>query len=222
MSQQINLLLPEFRPRFDWLALPVVAGIAGGLLAAVIGLGLIDKLGADALRARDTELSQALQSLQLQVQGLGQSIAGRKENPALALEVEAARLGVDQRREVIKVVTQGQGSDAPSYSGLMDGFGRQLKDGVWLTGFAFQGEAIEMRGRLTDSSLLPAYIAKLNAEPAFAGRKFAALDMKAVDPAQDKTVTAPSAGDAKPRAGTLRFVEFALVAERIAAKGAAE
>ena len=34
MSQQINLLLPELRPRFDWLALPVVAaaGLAGLLL----------------------------------------------------------------------------------------------------------------------------------------------------------------------------------------------
>ena len=28
MSQQINLLLPELRPRFDWLALPVVLGAA--------------------------------------------------------------------------------------------------------------------------------------------------------------------------------------------------
>jgi hypothetical protein len=35
MSQQINLVLPELRPRFDWLGLPVVAA------AAIVGLLLV-------------------------------------------------------------------------------------------------------------------------------------------------------------------------------------
>ena len=218
MSQQINLILPELRPRFDWLALPVVASLAGVLLLLVLGTGVVGKLNADALRDRDSALSQDLARLQQQVQTLGQSVASRKENPALAQEVEVVRLGVDQRREVVKAITQGQSDDLSGYSVLMEGFGRQVKEGVWLTAFGFQGHEIEIRGRLTDSSLLPAYIGKLNAESAFAGRKFAALDMKAVEPALEKMPTGQASSDSKPKPGP-RFVEFALTTERVAARG---
>ncbi|WP_412479303.1 PilN domain-containing protein [Azonexus sp. IMCC34839] len=218
MSQQINLILPELRRRFDWLALPVVAGVAGGLLVLVVGVGALGNMSSQALRDRDSELSQSLALLQQQVQTLGQSVASRKESPLLAQELELQQLAVEQRREVVKVISQGKADEASSYSVLMEGFGRQVKDGVWLTAFGFQGQAVEIRGRLTDSSLLPAYIAKLNDEPAFSGRKFAALDMKAVDPVQEKGPAAQAASDNKPKPGP-RFVEFALTTERMAAKG---
>ena len=218
MSQQINLILPELRPRFDWLALPVVAGVAIALLLLVVTVGAIGNMSSRALRDRDSEMSQSLALLQQQVQTLGQSVALRKENPALAQELEVQQLAVEQRREVVKVISQGKADEASSYSVLMEGFGRQVKDGVWLTAFGFQGQAIEIRGRLTDSSLLPAYIAKLNDEPSFSGRKFAALDMKAVDPAQEKSPAGQTSGGDKPKLGQ-RFVEFALTTERSAAKG---
>ena len=218
MSQQINLILPELRPRFDWLALPIVAAMAAALLLLVVAVGVLGNVSSHDLRDRDSELSQSLAVLQQQVQTLGQSVATRKENPALAQEVEVQQLAVDQRREVVKVISQGKTDEASSYSALMEGFGRQVKDGVWLTAFGFQGQGIEIRGRLTDSSLLPAYIAKLNDETAFSGRRFAALDMKAVDPAQDKVQAGQVAGDNKPKLAP-RFVEFALTTERIAAKG---
>ncbi len=218
MSQQINLILPELQPRFDWLALPVVAGLAGTLLLLVLGIGVAGKLNTHALRDKDGELSQDLARLQQQVQTLGQSVASRKENPALAQEVEAVRMGIDQRREVVKAITQGQSDDVSSYSALMEGFGRQLKEGVWLTAFGFQGQEIEIRGRLTDSSLLPAYIGKLNGESAFAGRKFSALDMKAVEPVLEKTTAGQATNEGKSKPA-LRYVEFALTTERIVAKG---
>lgn len=218
MSQQINLILPELRPRFDWLALPVVVAVATSLLVLLILGGVFGKVAADALRDKDGELSQNLGRLQLQVQSLGQSVASRKEDPALAQEVEVVRLSVDQRREAISAISQGQSDETSSYSLLMEGFGRQLKEGVWLTGFGFQGREIEIRGRLIDSSLLPGYIAKLNGESAFAGRKFAALDMKAVEPAAEKAPAGQVSNDAKAKPGP-RFVEFALTTERSAGKG---
>ena len=218
MSQQINLILPELRPRFDWLALPIVAAMAAALLLLVVAVGVLGNVSSHDLRDRDSELSQSLAVLQQQVQTLGQSVATRKENPALAQEVEAQQLAVEQRREVVKVISQGKADEASSYSVLMEGFGRQVKDGVWLTAFGFQGQGIEIQGRLTDSSLLPAYIAKLNDETAFSGRKFASLDMKSVDPALEKMPTGQASSDSKPKPGP-RFVEFALTTERVAARG---
>ena len=220
MSQQINLILPDLRPRFDWLALPVVAGVASALLALVIGLSVVGKVELDGLRAKDAALTGAVAGLQQQIQNLGQALAARKENPGLIQEVDTARVAVSQREEVVKAVVQGKDGGGPRYSAVMDGFGLQLTDGVWLVGFYLLGDGVEIRGRLTDSSLLPRYIAKLNAEPAFAGRNFSALNMKQVDPSVEKTSVAIEV--ASKSKIVPRFVEFALTTERIAERGKAE
>jgi hypothetical protein len=70
-----------------------------------------------------------------------------------------------------------------------------------------------MRGRLLDPALLPAYIRRLNGEPAFRGRHFAALDMQGVLPppvvAGQTSVPVPAA---PPPLGPTRYTEFALKA----------
>lgn len=128
----------------------------------------------------------------------------------------AARLAVAQRQDVLNVVAQGDLPSSHAYSGLFEGFSRQVVEGAWLTGFVFAQKNIEIRGRLTDPALLPVYIGRLNAEPAFAGRRFAALDMKGVEPAPASAET-PAAHAA--RAAVLpRHTEFVLRTEPEAAK----
>lgn len=210
MSQQINLLLPALRPRFDWLALPVVAG------AAVVGLVLIAILAvlgvsqAANLKDREAEIRNQLAAVQQQVQALGQSLAARQGNTALATEIAATRLAVTQRQEVLAVIAQGDVTQGNAYSGLLQGFSRQIVDGVWLLGFGFAGQEIEIRGRLLDPALLPTYISRLNDEPAFVGRRFATLDMKSFDPADDPRNDAVSA--TKPRVQA-PYTEFTLRTE---------
>lgn len=212
MSQQINLLLPALRPRFDWLALPVVMG------AALVGLALISLLAvlgitrAANLKASEAEIKSQLAAVQQQVQVLGQSVAGRQGDAALDRQIASARLALTQRQEVLAVIAQGDVTQGSAYSGLLQGFSRQTVDGVWLVGFGFAGKEIEIRGRLLDPGLLPAYINRLNNEPTFAGRRFAALDMKGFDPADEKRTDAPSSD--KTRVPT-RYTEFALRTELV-------
>ncbi|HLO64881.1 MAG TPA: PilN domain-containing protein [Azonexus sp.] len=210
MSQQINLLLPSLRPRFDWLALPVVAtaslaGLVLVCLLAVLGLSQVA-----ALKARETEIRSQLATMQQQVQSLGQSLAMRKGDSGLDGRIEAARLALTQRQEVLAVIERGDVTRGTAYSGLLDGFSRQIVDGVWLLGFRFADGDIEIRGRLLNPALLPTYIAKLNGEPAFAGRRFAALDMTGFDPADDKHDAAAAPVKAKV---PVRYTEFVLRTE---------
>lgn len=216
MSQQINLLLPELRPRFDWLALPVVAaaGAAGLLLIALLASAGVMRV--NALKENETALRAQLTALQQQVQTLGQRLGARQGDTTLDQQLAAARLAVAQRQDVLNVVAQGDLPSSHAYSGLFEGFSRQVVEGAWLTGFVFAQKNIEIRGRLTDPALLPEYIGRLNAEPAFAGRRFAALDMKGVEPApaSPETPAAPPA-----RAAVLpRHTEFVLRTEPEAAK----
>lgn len=217
MSQQINLLLPELRPRFDWLALPVVAsaGIAGLLLIGA--LATIATLRTQSLAAGENTLRAEMTNAQQQVQTLGQRLGERQGDAALDAQLASARTAVAQRQEVLNIVAQGDLPAGQAYSGLLQGFARQVLNGVWLTGFSLAPMNIEIRGRLTDPALLPEYINRLNAEPAFAGRRFAALDMQGVEPKAEKADEAPA--NAQPKAApTPRYTEFALRTEAEKAK----
>lgn len=210
MSQQINLLLPELRPRFDWLSLPVVSG------AALLGLALLGALAAfgaaqsGRLRASEAEIKSQVAAAQQQIQSLGQTLGARQGDTTLDHQITAARLAVTQRQEVLSLIAQGDVARGSSYSGLLQGFSRQVAEGVWLQGFSFADRNIEIHGRLTDPALLPTYINRLNNEPAFAGRRFAALDMTGFDPADEKRADTPEAAKAKVLA---RYTEFALRTE---------
>ena len=170
----------------------------------------------NALKENETALRAQLAVVQQQVQTLGQRLGARQGDTTLDQQLAAARLAVAQRQDVLNVVAQGDLPSSHAYSGLFEGFSRQVVEGAWLTGFVFAQKNIEIRGRLTDPALLPVYIGRLNAEPAFAGRRFAALDMKGVEPApaSPETPAVPPA-----RAAVLpRHTEFVLRTEPEAAK----
>jgi len=210
MSQQINLLLPELRPRFDWLALPVVGGAALAGLLLLVAMAVMTAMATDGLKAREANVRNQLAALQQQVQSLGRTLGARQADTALERQIAAARLAVSQRQEVLNVIAQGDVAGSNAYSGLLQGFSRQIVDGVWLVGFGFAQKDVEIRGRLTDPALLPIYINRLNAEPAFAGRRFATLDMKGVEPSAARADTAPAPTTAVT---TARYTEFVLRTE---------
>jgi len=213
MSQQINLILPELRPRFDWLALPIVAGAALVGLLLLVAMATMTAVQVDGLRAREANIRNQLGALQQQVQLLGSSLGARKADTALEKQITVTRLAVSQRREVLNVIAQGDVAGGNTYSGLLQGFSRQIVEGVWLVGFGFAQRDIEIRGRLTDPALLPAYINRLNAEPAFAGRRFAALDMKGVEPVDPKLDDNKALAATVKAASVAPYTEFVLRTE---------
>lgn len=211
MSQQINLILPGLRPRFDWLALPLVAAIAVAGIVCVVLLAQFQAYRHARLGSEAAAINGKLLNLQQQVQALGQAVGARKPNAALPEEIRLLRSGVEQRREVLEFVGRRQGGGGPvGFSPMLAGLSRQTLDGVWLVGFSLAPAAIEMRGRLLDPALLPRYIGRLNDDPAFAGRRFAALEMKGVVP----VAPAADTGAAKPPAPMRPYTEFVLRSDK--------
>lgn len=215
MSQQINLLLPELRPRFDWLAFPLVAGAAAVVLMVLLAVSQFQAARVARLNSAEAGISGEILNLQQQVQTLGQTVAGRKESTVLRDQVSAMQAAVDQRREVLAYVNRGSSASAPRFSTMFQGFARQDLDGVWLVGFVLGLDGLEIRGRLLDSALLPRYIERLNGEAAFAGRRFAALEMKGVAPAPAAAPTSAGAAPGSPpmRTVTAPYTEFVLRSE---------
>lgn len=206
VSQQINLLLPELRPKHDWLAFPMVAGAAVAGVVLVAGFSAWGEYQTRALMAIQGQSEAEARSLQQQVQALGQTLAGRKPSATLQVEIDHLKDLLQQRDAALSVVESGKLNPGEGYASVMRGFARQVTEGVWLTGFSFSGGDAEIRGRLSDPAMLPQYIRRLNGEGAFQGRRFAALDMKEGSAAAISSVGAGLPGTAN----VPRYTEFAL------------
>jgi hypothetical protein len=183
MSQQINLLLPELRPRFNWLALPIVLAAAVAVVVFQVVLVQVQSFREARLKVESATMEGELLNLQQQVQLLGRTVAERKPSADLPERIAAERAGVAQRRQVLQHVEQLADETGTSYSDLFAGLANQAREGVWLVGFVLAPGALELKGRMLDPNMLPSYIDRLNGEVAFAGRRFAALEMTGVDPA---------------------------------------
>lgn len=231
MSQEINLLNPALRRRRDWLAFDSVAAMAG---VAALGVGLAHayvRLDAADVQARRTKLTAEVAGVQAELQTAQATLAARKSDAALAQEVKRLGGAVGARKETLRRAVESTADGSVSVAEMMRGFSRHVIDGVWLTGFSVLPEGLEIRGRLLDSALLPVYIRRLNAEPAFRGRRFAALDMHAgTDEAPAAKAAAGGATALSPPAGAAAsmpsaapaFVEFALRASAIPAPSGAK
>lgn len=216
MSQQINLYDATLRRRREWLTAAHLAAACGLLLAALGGWGTSARSEAQSLESEAAALAPRVKALQEQVQAMDKAIAVRKPDPRLEEELVAQRAFLATRSEVLDILKKGLGAEAAGFAEYLRGLARQTPSGLWLTGFsvASDGSAMEIRGRTLDPSLLPDYIQRLNAEKAFRGQAFSALQLKAggaPGPAAAEQAGAPAPGVDKAAAPAVRFHEFTLV-----------
>lgn len=202
MSGQINLYNPALRRQTDPLSAGFVAGGAALLLAAVGAASVWAGSAAREAGKQAANMAAQVKTAKEQLAILQQK-AARKPDAALAAELAAAQAAIGARQEILAMLDSGTGATR-GFAEYFRGLARQVPNGLWLTGLAIGAGGAEMkiRGRALNASLLPEYIRRLNGEPAFQGRGFAALNLhqKQEEPA------APGA----PATAGQRFVEFTL------------
>lgn len=180
-QHNLNLYDARFLKKRDWLA---------GRSVALLALGAVFVITLGAGWAR---WSLAQQELQAKVQGaqlqlvrasfteLTQLLSQRKPSQTLIDEIEVLQRDLSLAGETEKVLQDmGAGRQQAQLGDMMRVLARVNVEGMWLTGLAIMdgGRDLEIRGRVLDQSLLPAYLRRLESEPAFRGRRFAALEMR--------------------------------------------
>lgn len=207
--QYINLYDPGLQKKRDWLALVNVVGGGAMLLVTVVALGFLTRTELPALQTQlDTNESQ-LKTLRDQVTQVGQQVASRKPDPRIEQDMAAFRQMLSERGEVLNLLKKQMTPGVSiAYSDYLRGLARQNLNGLRLVGFYYQGidGSMEIRGQTLNPALIPEYIRRLNKEPAFHGRAFAALQLnegKPVEgtPSESKTSTVTRA----------QFHEFKLI-----------
>lgn len=230
MSQQINLYNAAFVPKREWLTGKSLAMTTGLVYASLMlaGSWATQQANRQAAAAKDAQAQLKLAQEVLDV--TRKATETRKPSPALQAEIERTRRLYEMRDEVLKEIGSAMGADGGNGSGgrrgagfgdYLTGLARQSREGLWLTGFtvATGGGGMVLRGRTLDKGMLPEYVQRLNAEPAFAGKSFAGLQIDyreviVVGEAKSTAVpSAPTSAKSTPSTAPQRYLEFSLLAE---------
>lgn len=183
MAYQINLYDPSLRLRREWLTATNLALAVAVLAAAIAAWGILERSRLGAIEREANTIATESKGLQDEVAEVARRNAGTAD-PRADAELNAAQTQLAERREVIEMLKRNIAPGAAGFAGGMRALARQTPSGLWLTAFSMNagGEAIEVKGRMTDPVLLPEFIRRLNAESVFAGRSFAALQVNAGKP----------------------------------------
>lgn len=210
MTQQINLYDPALLRKRELLAATNVAAVAVALLLAMTGWSFSARSQLAALQVESQAVTPQVKTLQEQMTELARQMSTLKPDARIEAELTAARALLSLRGEVLDALQKGIGGGTTGFGEYLRALARQSVSGLWLTGFSVTegGAGMEIRGRMSDPSLLPDYIRKLNAEKAFQGRSFAALKVSAgqTSPAAGTPAAAPAPAAAAPQAPYHEFV----------------
>lgn len=214
MSRQINLYDPAFRKQRDWLSSQsLVTACLLVILLVTVGAGLARWTLATRMQEASAVNGQ-LQSVRSSFTEVTRAMSSMKSDPVLAAEVEDVQNALKSAQSALGLL-QGMAGQAaqPAVAGMMQALSRSAVDGLWLTGLALSEGSmqLEIRGRMTDQALLPAYLRRLESEPVFQGRRFDSLAMKGgewIPPVLPGAAVDP--GKSGERKAERWFVEFAL------------
>ena len=223
MSQQINLYEARLRPSHELLSGRKLGVALVILLAVTAATGVLTRAAAERSEAELRGVQAEVKASQEALAVLAKTLGERKVSAGLQAQLDEASVPLATRQAAMTLLDSGQLGNRTGFSAIFSGFSRQASDDLWLTGFSVSqgGHEIEIRGRLLDPGKLPVYVQRLAAEPAFKGRRFAALDMRSVDPSQAKTTAEGATPDAAASPAQPRYVEFVLRSSEDAAETAA-
>jgi Tfp pilus assembly protein PilN len=188
MTQHLNLLGPGLhQQRQHWTLAQAGAGLGLLVLLGLAGALVLDDLASQA-RADVVQAQQAGDAARARLAELqGQA----RQGPAAGVDAELARLRqqLGELDRVRALVASGQVGRPQGHAELLLALARQADPAVWITGLQVSADhdTLELRGRMTDPAALPVYLARLQQEPLFHGRRFAQLQLRRVNPSADAT-----------------------------------
>jgi hypothetical protein len=178
MAQQLNLFDARFAPQ----RLRFSARQGGLVLAGVLVLAWASAQGlhwAAGQAHADTLATQAdMPALRARLAMLTARQAGDG-----GAELARLRAQDSSQRQVRAALDAGAAGVREGHADLLTALARQATGQLWITGLRVSddGRAIDLEGRMTDSSVLADYLRRLNAEARFKGRPFAQLTLKSGD-----------------------------------------
>jgi hypothetical protein len=194
VSQQINLYSPIFRKQTKIFSATTMLQGLGLIVLVVTVFYYYMSAQSSLLELRAAETAQQVKS---ELERL--KVYGARESPAERIRVLAERkkqleamLGV--QAQALEGLKAGAFGRSEGYSGTLRALARVSVEGVWLTRVEFSEDSgeLSLAGRALRADLVPAYLARLRADPSLRKEAFTRLEVTRPAPAQPAADAAPA------------------------------
>lgn len=176
--QQINLYLPELRPRHDWLTGLRLLQVCALLLILMILYAAWNTWQRSSLRD-ELALAQAQLLEQTQrTEQLERDVAGRATDQALVREMNLRESRLNQSRELFEFMNTTTLGNLQGYSMHLKDLSRASFPGIWLTRFTIRGDAnyVLISGAAQQAAMMPDFVGRLSGgQSAIRNQRFSRL-----------------------------------------------
>lgn len=177
--QQVNLYLPEFRPKTDLLSAERAAIVLGFLFVVLVIMHVVrarEMVAAEQL-AVDAEAQQV--ALKAEADVLKKAPKPAKD-PKLEQEVERLREAIRNREGVAGVIASRSLGNDTGFSRHLLALGQHKVEGVALQEFGLDsgGAFVRLEGLSQKAELVPLYVSQLQNDESFKNAKFGYLSLR--------------------------------------------
>ncbi|HEY5799149.1 MAG TPA: PilN domain-containing protein [Burkholderiaceae bacterium] len=181
MSGQINLFNPIFLKQKKHFSARTMAQAMAVVLIGTIAMSAYMRNQLAALEQQASRSSASLAAAQKRLERVNAEFVTKPKNVELEGELANVEAELRSLQAVSGILQKGEFGNKRGYAEYLRAFARQAREGLWLTGFEITGAGTEivLRGRALQPDVVPAFIARLSAEPVFKGKAFAGFEMQA-------------------------------------------
>lgn len=180
MMQNINLYLPEFRKKVDWLPLPRMAHIAASslvLLAAISGLALWQNLRLERqLAALELDKNAAAEATAALLERYG----AQTEDPLLLADIRKLEATLQSKEALLRFLGARDSGNSTGFSQHLAELSRFHVQGLSLSSVKLGngGQSIQLAGQVLRTELVPQYLQNLSKGSSFATTRFETLQIR--------------------------------------------
>lgn len=210
MSQQVNLFNPIFRPKgFSFTSAKAMLYAMGIALAGLAAAGVYEDYALREVLVHAQTTETAHKDATSKLSQLTNDVAQQKPSAQIEADIAALEAQLKGRQEIVETLRSGVVGNTAGFSEYMRAFSRQTVNGLWLTGFEFDGNDLVLHGRTVNPELVANFLKQLNREQSLQGREFSAMRIR--QPAPEGAADAAKAEPEKAaKAAAGRYHEFSI------------
>ena len=164
INQQINLYLPELRPRRDLVTASRTVLVLSVLLGLALLMSIVQWWQTTLDQNRLVDVEQALQEQTARTERLENEVAARATDQALVREMDTRELRVQQASELYDFMQGTTLGNLVGYSQHLKDLSRASFTGLWLQEIRIVGNAdrVMIRGVAQEPAMLPDFVGRLS------------------------------------------------------------
>lgn len=210
MSQQVNLFNPLFRPKgFSFTSARAMLYAMGIAIAGVAGGAVYEDYALREVAGRAQGTEAAHKDATARLSQLTNEVAQQKPSAQIEADIATLETQLKGRQEIVETLRSGAVGNTAGFSEYMRAFSRQTVNGLWLTGFEFDGNDLVLHGCTVNPELVANFLKQLNREQSLQGREFSAMRIR--QPASEGAADAGKGESEKAaKAAAGRYHEFSI------------